>query len=64
MIKYEYKPLSAEDYCNLADTAVRAREKHQTDIADLIMDRLEVDLVLIGSATTQNNLNVNIDPPD
>ena len=63
MIKYEYQPLSAEQYVQLADAAVRAKEKSQLEIAEIIIERMELDLFLIGSTTTQNNLNVNIEDP-
>jgi|DEB0MinimDraft_10_1074344.scaffolds.fasta_scaffold01724_7 hypothetical protein len=64
MLKYEYQPLTAQDYVALADVAVRAKEKNQLDIADIIMERMELDLVLIGSTTIQKERNVNIDHLD
>lgn len=57
MIQYTYEPMTAEEYAKLADVAVRAREKNQEDIANLLMERIELDLSIIGMVTTTSGDN-------
>lgn len=59
MIQYNYTPLSANEYVSLADAAVRAREKQQEDVANLLLERLELDLSIIGMVTTSGDDNVS-----
>jgi hypothetical protein len=54
VIQYNYTPLSAEEYVTIADAAVRAREKKQEDVASLLLERLELDLSIIGMVTTNS----------
>jgi hypothetical protein len=49
--------MTAEEYAKLADVAVRAREKNQEDIANLLMERIELDLSIIGMVTTTSGDN-------
>lgn len=63
MISIDYQQLSSDDYIKMAEAIIRARQDGHDEVADLIQDRMELDLQLIGIPTTQNNLKVNIDHP-
>jgi len=61
MITIAYQQLSSDDYIKMSEAIIRARQDGQDDVADLIQDRMELDLQLIGIPTTQNYSKVNID---
>ena len=61
MITIAYQQLSSDDYIKMAEAIIRARQDGQDDVADLIQDRMELDLQLIGIPTTQNYSKVNVD---
>jgi len=61
MITLSYQQLSSDDYIKMAEAIIRARQDGHDDVADLIQDRVELDLQLIGMSPTYNNRNVNID---
>jgi len=63
MITIAYEQLSSDDYIKMADAVIRARQMDQHEVANLIQDRMELDLELIGALTTQNYSDVNIDHP-